>query len=640
MRRLGLFGRVVMGALYWLPEMADWRGRLRGLTAGAGRQWDEAVALANARLDFVKTNALDEIVRRVFGVDVPPDAIGEPVRLAILGSCTFAHLHAGLRVAALRRGLHVTIYENDYGQYWQELSDPSSALHAFKPNVVLLALDAHHLAAGISAGTSAAEAAAVLQDTLSRIRACWDMTHAAFGCQIIQQIPLLVHPALLGNNEQRLPGSRAAFIAALSAALRGSADAENVDLLALDARAAIDGLHAWHDPELWHRAKQEISPAASPMYGELVMRLVAAKQGRSYKCLVLDLDNTLWGGVVGDDGLEGLVLGQGSALGEAFIAFQDYARELTRRGVILAVCSKNDETNALEPFDRHPEMLLRRGDIASFVANWSDKAANIRAIAQELNIGLDSMVFVDDNPFERALVRQELPMVAVPEVSDDPTLFAQTLADAGYFEGLAVTDDDRARSAQYQGNKAREALRTTATDLPSYLRSLEMRLIWRRFDQIGLQRTVQLINKTNQFNLTTRRYTEDDVLTIMRDPRAFGLQLRLLDRFGDNGIIAILIGRMLDDADLLIDIWLMSCRVLGRQVEPTSLNLIVEQARLLGAHRLIGDYIPTRKNGMVRDHYPKLGFVTAGETGEGGSRFVLNLDGFNLADTFIDVKEG
>ena len=629
-----------MTALYWLPESPDWRSRLRGLAAGVERPWDEAVALANARLDFVKTNALDEIARRVFGAGVPAEVTGKPVRLAILGSCTFAHLHAGLRVAALRRGLHATIYENDYGQYWQELSDPSSELHAFKPNVVLLALDAHHLAAGVSAGLSAEEATAALQETMARIRACWGMIRAAFGCQIIQQVPLPVHPALLGNNEQRLPGSLAAFIAALSAELRRSADAENVDLLALDARAAIDGLRAWHDPALWHRAKQDISPAASPMYGELVMRMVAAKQGRSYKCLVLDLDNTLWGGVVGDDGLEGLVLGQGSALGEAFIAFQDYARELTRRGIILAVCSKNDEANALEPFDRHPDMLLRRGDIASFVANWSDKAANIRAIAQELNIGLDSLVFVDDNPFERTLVRQELPMVAVPEVSDDPTLFVQTLADAGYFEGLAVTEDDRARSGQYQGNKAREALRASATDLPSYLRSLEMRLIWRPFDQIGLQRTVQLINKTNQFNLTTRRYTEDDVLAIMGDPRAFGLQLRLLDRFGDNGIIAILIGRMLDEADLLIDTWLMSCRVLGRQVEPTSLNLIAEQAKALGARRLVGDYIPTKKNGMVRDHYPKLGFVAAGESGEGGSRFVLDLGGFTPAETFIDVKEG
>jgi FkbH-like protein len=445
---------------------------------------------------------------------------------------------------------------------------------------------------------------------------------------------------LLGGNEHRLPGSKAAFIARLGAALRPMADAAGVDLLALDERAARDGLTAWHDAGLWHRAKQEISPTAAPMYGDLVGRIIAARLGRSFKCLVLDLDNTLWGGVIGDDGLEGIVLGQGSAMGEAFVAFQDYCRELSRRGVILAVCSKNDAANALEAFDKHPEMVLRRGDIACFVANWSDKASNLRAIAEQLNIGLDSLVFVDDNPFERSLVRQELPMVAVPEIGDDPVSYAQTIADAGYFEALAITEEDRERSGQYQGNLMRESLRSTATDLPSYLRGLEMRLAWRGFDAVGLSRIVQLINKTNQFNLTTRRTTEDDVLGVMRDSRAFGLQLRLIDRFGDNGIIAIVIGRMRDGDDLVIDTWLMSCRVLGRQVEPTTLNLVAAQARRLGARRLVGEYVPTKKNAMVRDHYERLGFTIVETAEDGASRAVLGLVGFTPAETFIDVREG
>ncbi|MGH7210439.1 MAG: HAD-IIIC family phosphatase, partial [Acetobacteraceae bacterium] len=332
-------------------------------------------------------------------------------------------------------------------------------------------------------------------------------------------------------------------------------------------------------------------------------------------------------------------IGQGSPLGEAYVAFQDYCRELSRRGVIVAVCSKNDETNALEPFDNHPEMVLKRADIACFVANWSDKATNIRRIAHELNIGLDSLVFVDDNPFERDLVRRELPMVAVPEVGDDPTGYARTIADAGYFEALSVTEEDRERTTQYQGNRARDALKSTATDLDSYLRGLGMRLIWRRFDRMGLQRIVQLINKSNQFNLTTRRYTDEDVLAVMDDPAAFGLQLRLTDRFGDNGIIAIVIGR-LREHDIEIDTWLMSCRVLGRQVEPTTLNLIAEQARHLGARRLLGEYIPTKKNAMVKDHYARLGFTVAGTTGQGGSRAILDLAAFIPAQTFIHVTEG
>ena len=629
-----------MTSLYWLPGMEDWRARLHALPSEPERAWAAAVALANTRLDFIRTNALDETLRRCLGAAAPAGLATRPVRLALLGAGTLAHLHAGIRVGGLRRGIHIATHEGDYGQYWQDIADVGSALHDYAPDTVLLSLDGHHLAAGLNAAMTEGDADAALRDVTARIRDCWRMLRAAFGCQIIHQMPLPVHPAVLGNNEHRLAGSRQAFLARLCVELRLMADADGVDLLALDSRAAIDGVKAWHDPGLWHRAKQEVSPAASPMYGELVARLIAARQGRSYKCLVLDLDNTLWGGVVGDDGLDGLVLGQGSALGEAFAGFQDYARELSRRGVILAVCSKNDEANAMEPFERHPEMVLRSADIACFVANWSDKAANIRTIARDLNIGLDALVFIDDNPFERALVRQELPMVAVPEIADDPAGFARTLADAGYFEALRITDDDRARGAQYQGNRQREALKASGTDLPSYLRGLDMRLAWRRFDAIGLQRIVQLINKTNQFNLTTRRYTDQDVLAVMRDDRAFGLQLRLLDRFGDNGIIAVLIGRMDDDCGLLIDTWLMSCRVLGRQVEPASLNLIAEQARQLGASRLIGDYEPTTKNGMVADHYEKLGFTPVRVDSTGASRSTLDLGGFVPAETFIEVREG
>ena len=628
-----------MTSLYWLPEVPDWRERLRAFGKGDTASWDDAVALANARLDFIRTNALDQTVAGIFGGTPPKELATKPIRLALLGSSTMAHLHAAIRVAGLRRGLWIEIYENDYGQYWQELTDPASALHRFEPTAVLLALDAHHLSAGIRAGLGAADADHLFGQTSGRIRECWRLAREAFHCPVIQQTPLPLHPSSLGSNEHRLPGSRQAFIARLNHDLRIFADEDGVDVLAIDTRAALDGLKAWHDPALWHRAKQEISPAAAPIYGELIARLLAAKQGRSSKCLVLDLDNTVWGGVIGDDGLAGLVLGQGSALGEAFVAFQDYARELSRRGVILAVCSKNDEANALEPFEQHPEMILKRGDIASFVANWSDKASNIRTIAAELNIGLDSLVFVDDNPFERSLVRRELPMVAVPEVSDDPATFAQTLADAGYFEAVAITEEDRVRTEQYQGNRQREQLKASATDLESYLHSLEMQLLWRSFDEIGLQRTVQLINKTNQFNLTTRRYTEEDVVAVMSDPRAFGLQLRLLDRFGDNGIIAIVIGKMQGDDDLLIDTWLMSCRVLGRQVEPTTLNLVADAAKRLGARRLIGEYLPTKKNGMVKDHYQKLGFSLVEQDEDGRSRSVLDLATFVPASTFIEVKQ-
>jgi FkbH-like protein len=625
--------------LHWLPTIQDWRQRLRALGGDPASAWDGAVGLANARLNFVLTNGLDEAVRRV--LPAGPGALAtKKVRLAVLGSSTLTHLLPAIRVAGLRRGIWIDTYENDYGQYLQELSETGSALHEFQPTAILLALDAYHMTAGVTAGMDAGSAEAALEEMKGRIAEAWRLARDAFRCPVIQQAILPVHLPLLGNNEHRVPGSRAWFVTRLNQAIRVMAEPEGVDILAVDDRAARDGIGKWHDPALWHRSKQEVTPTAGPLYGDLVGRWLAAKQGRSFKCLVMDLDNTLWGGVIGDDGLEGIALGQGSPLGEAYTAFQDYARELSRRGVILAVCSKNDEANALEPFEKHPDMVLKRGDIASFVANWQNKADNIRAIAQELNIGLDALCFIDDNPFERNLVRRELPMVAVPEVSDDPTGYPLALADGGYFEGLAVTDDDRERTSQYQGNKAREALRAAVTDLPSYLRGLEMQLIWKHFDRIGLQRIVQLINKSNQFNLTTRRYTDEDVVAVMADPDAFGLQLRLTDRFGDNGIIAIIIGRLTADKDLYIDTWLMSCRVLGRQVEPTTLNLIAQEARKLGAKRLIGEYIPTKKNGMVKDHYARLGFAVMEASEAGGNRNVLDLAGFTPSETFIHVTEG
>jgi FkbH-like protein len=628
--------------LYWLPAAEAWPERIKKLdrTEDKTAAWNELVALANTRMDFIRTGRLDRTLQRLFTDAPPPGLATKPVRLAVLGSSTITQLHPALRVAALRRGIWLKTYECDYGQYLQELTDSESDLHKFKPTAILFALDAYHVMRGIDPAADQAQSKAAIDEIIAHFKECWRLAKQAFKCTIIQQTVLPVFPALLGNNEHRLPGSRQRVALVVNEMLRELADEAGIELLGLDTAVVQDGINRWHDPVLWHRAKQEVSPAATPLYGDLVARLLAAKQGRSAKCLVLDLDNTLWGGVIGDDGLEGIVLGQGSAAGEAFVAFQTYARDLAKRGIILAVCSKNDEANALSPFEQHPDMLLKRADIASFVANWQDKAQNIRAIAQQLNIGLDSLVFVDDNPFERNLVRSELPMVMVPEVPDDPALFAHCVIDAGYFEGLAITDEDRERTKLYQANVARDTLQAQSADLPTYLRGLQMDLLWRRFDKIGLQRTVQLVNKTNQFNLTTQRYTEEDVLALMQDPKGFGLQLRLLDRFGDNGIIAIVIGRMIDDITLYMDTWLMSCRVLGRQVEEATLRVIAGEAKKLGAKRIIGEYRPTAKNGMVKEHYAKLGFSPLDADKDGNKRDVLDLESFTLPEVIMTIREG
>ena len=629
-----------MPDLLWLPPVPDtWRADVKTLRDidDAETFWLTVRVLARYRLDFVKTGMLDSMVKTV-NAQGKLGHPSKPVRLAILSSCTTTHLQASIRVAGFRRGIEFEIYETNFGQYWQELADSSSPLHAFKPNVILMALDARHVAAGANVANS--NVAVDLDSIEQQIKTCWTLARESFNCPVIQQTFLNPFSRLIGNNEHRLAGSPSSFISELNRRLPALADSEGVDLLDVAGMAAQDGMSAWYDEILWHRSKQEIALPAAPFFGDLFARLWAAKQGKSSKCLVLDLDNTLWGGVIGDDGMDGIVIGQGSALGEGFVNFQKYAQDLAKRGVILAVCSKNDEANALEPFEKHPEMVLKTNEIACFVANWTDKASNLKHIAAQLNIGLDSLVFVDDNPFERNLVRQELPMVEVPEVGDDPAHYAHIVASAGYFESPTITDEDRVRSVQYQENNQREAFKASATDLPSYLRSLQMELEWRPFDEVGLARVVQLINKTNQFNLTTRRYVEEDVLAFMSDPRAFGLQLRLVDRFGDNGIISIIIGKMENDEDLHVDTWLMSCRVLGRQVEPATLNLVVEQAKILGAQRIVGTYLPTKKNGMVKDHYRKLGFERLDEADDGANRNVLELDRFTPADTFIEIKQG
>jgi FkbH-like protein len=444
---------------------------------------------------------------------------------------------------------------------------------------------------------------------------------------------------ILGNNEHRYLQSPLTMVNKLNESLRTLADEKGTHVLAVDTLAARDGITEWHDEGLWHRSKQDIHPRVLHVYGDEVGRLLAAIRGRSYKCLVLDLDNTLWGGVIGDDGLAGIAIGQGSATGEAHLAFQRYALELSRRGVLLAVCSKNDEANALEAFDRHPEMLLRRKHISCFVANWDDKASNLRQIARRLNIGTDSLVLADDNPFERNLVRQELPEVAVPELPEDPAGFAACLAAAGYFEALSITNEDQERVNQYRANTEREQLRESTTDMAGFLQSLRMELHCGPFDPIGLQRIVQLINKTNQFNLLTRRYTDTEVQAVMADPAALHLQFRLQDRFGDNGVIAIVIGKLDAERKLVIDTWLMSCRVLGRQVEAATLNVVAKRASAMGATALIGSFRPTPKNAMVRDHYPKLGFDELRQQ-DGETRWVLPLDRFRAAPVSMTIIEG
>jgi FkbH-like protein len=385
---------------------------------------------------------------------------------------------------------------------------------------------------------------------------------------------------------------------------------DGVLLMDVVGPSSRDGLDVWFDVVRWLQAKMEIAPQAAALYGDLVARILAAARGRSKKCLVLDLDSTLWGGVIGDDGVEGIVLGQGSGVGEAHLALQRYAKALRERGIVLAVCSKNDPKIAESAFRDHPEMVLKLSDFAAFVANWNDKPANLRSIANQLNLGLDSLVFVDDNPVERALVRTCLPMVAVPELPLDAAGYVRSIADAGYFEAISFTPEDRLRADQYAARKELASLRTAAAGIDGFLQQLNMVVDYGPVTSVNIARVAQLINKTNQFNTMTIRMTPAEVARLACDPNAILLQFRLIDKLGDNGIVSVMIVTVdAEEVDVLhITNWVMSCRVFGRQLEEEAINVLVELARTRGARLVRATYAPTEKNAVIKDLFPRLGF--------------------------------
>jgi FkbH-like protein len=398
------------------------------------------------------------------------------------------------------------------------------------------------------------------------------------------------------------------------------------------------GLEDWHSPTQWNMAKLPFSSTYVPLYAEHLSRMIAALRGKSRRCLILDLDNTLWGGTIGDDGLDGIQLAQGDPTGEAFQSVQRFALELRMRGIILAVSSKNYDEVARAPFRKHPDMLLREEHIAIFQANWNDKAANIKAISEELSLGLDAMVLLDDNPVERGLVRRLLPQVAVPELPADPALYVRTLSAAGYFESVTFSHEDAKRPTFYQDNARRVTLQKQIGDVESYLTSLRMVITFQPFDEAGRARITQLINKSNQFNLTTRRYTEVEVAALERDPNCFTMQVRLADTFGDNGMISVVICKLAGANAWEIDTWLMSCRVLGRRVENAVLQELLTHSEQRGIRKLIGRYIPTQRNQLVEAHYKELGFTSAGEEADRSTMWEMDVANAQVAGAPMEVR--
>ncbi|WP_421681666.1 HAD-IIIC family phosphatase [Stutzerimonas urumqiensis] len=637
-----------MEQLLWLPPhpgLGEALSDAKRITDPAERL-ARALTLASYRRDFTQTARIDRLATEGLGEPAQAAALGlTSLRVAVLSSHTIDHLLPAVRVAGLGRRLALSLYVAPYGLYRQALLSDDRALADFAPQVVVLALDARDAPLQLPLDASEAEVVAAIDGRVGELRQLWRRARERHAAQVIQQTLVPVDPPLFGSFEAHVPASPFALTQRLNDAIRQAAAADGVLLLDLAWHAAQGSYGAGlADPVRWHQAKQLVSPELAPLYGDHLARILAAGVGLSRKCLVLDLDNTLWGGVVGDDGVDGIRLGQGSATGEAFLAFQRYAALLARRGIILAVCSKNDLAVAEAAFG-HPEMAIARADIAAFVANWDDKAGNLRRIAAMLDIGLDALVFVDDNPAERDIVRRELPQVAVPELPDDVADYPARVAAAGYFEAVSFTADDLGRGRSYAANAERKAALSQATDMEGYLRGLEMRLEISRIGEAERARATQLINKTNQFNLTTRRYSEAEVERLANAPGSLALALRLKDKFGDNGLIGVLLARpdpALEPGEVLIDSWLMSCRVLGRQVEDAALDVLARAARAAGYSALVGEYRPTARNGMVAEHYPRLGFeqrpALAGATAD-ATFWRYRLDTHQPTSHFIEVKD-
>lgn len=615
--------------LSWLPEVeANFSRSVSTATTGF-----ELLQLAKFSLD---ENQLRKLSNRLLYLQSNKYSLVPlvSVNIGLVSNATTKLIASALIGSALRYGISLTIEQAEYNQVAQTAFSTDTIFTEKSLSAILVAIDYRGLPLTPSPGNRVA-ADKNIQDCLAYVKSVIQSLSTNTGAQIILQNIAPPVDMLFGSYEGRLPGTLSWLIARLNSEL-DCLISDDIVILDVAGLASNIGLTNWHDPTLWNIGKLPFSHRYAPIYADHLCRILAAKLGKSRRCLILDLDNTLWGGVIGDDGLNGILIGNGDPTAEAHLHVQRVALDLRDRGIVLAVSSKNEDATARIPFLEHPDMLLREHHIAVFQANWSDKASNIIAISEILSLGLESMVFLDDNPAERMLVRKELPEVAVPELPEDPSLFVRTLIAAGYFEAIAFSEEDQKRASFYQDNIKRVKILNQSSDMVTYLKSLEMEMISTPFDATGRSRIVQLISKSNQFNLTTKRYSEVEVKDFEEDINFYSRQIRLTDALGDNGMIGVIICKK-NDATWEIDTWLMSCRVLGRRVEEAVLLDIVSNAKKSGALKLIGAYYPTARNALVKNHYSKLGFTKI-SCDERSETWALDLAQYNSPELPISFK--
>lgn len=554
------------------------------------------------------------------------------IKVALVGDTATQFLATAIRGEGVERGYDIDIFEAEYNQVERQILDPTSDLHQFGAQYTVIFQSTHKLLEHFSL-LPASEWNKVAEDRLSLIREIC----GSVGGKIIYFNYPEIDDSVFGSYSSKTSASFLYQIRKLNYELMNlSQEYPNLficDIASLQNKYGRDWMF---DSSVYVSTEMVLSIDALPYVASRTMDIICAVQGKFKKCLILDLDNTLWGGVVGDDGWEHIQIGHGLGIGKAFTEFQEWIKKLKNRGIIICICSKNDEDKAKEPFEKNPEMVLRLDDISVFVANWDNKADNIRTIQSILNIGFDSMVFLDDNPFERNMVRENVPGILVPELPEDPGDYLEYLYSLNLFETASYSSLDKDRTKQYQVEAQRVTASKAFANEADFLKSLNMVSEVAGFNSFNTPRVAQLSQRSNQFNLRTVRFTEDEIEAMGKSDKYACFSFTLEDKFGDNGLICVIILEKQDSTTLFVNTWFMSCRVLKRGMEHFTLNTIVEYARENGFSRIVGEYLPTLKNKMVEEHFPGLGFRPV----EGASTAMYELDvaGYQEKECYIVIK--
>ncbi len=557
-------------------------------------------------------------------------------KIAILGGSTTNEVADQLGLFLLNYGIEAEFYQSEYGQYWQDAMFGTPELDEFRPDVIYIHTNWRNVEHFPTTADTPAQVDELLEAEYTRFETMWQALAQKFGCPVIQNNFDRPNYRLMGNRDVWDVRGRTNFLSRLNQKFYAYACAhEDFYINDLDYLASDYGLTAWGDAFFWHMYKYAMCLDAIPSLANSLANIIKSLYGRNKKALVLDLDNTLWGGVVGDDGVDGIAVGPEVPEGQVYAEFQSYCKALKSIGVVLAVDSKNDEENALAGLN-HPDGVLRPDDFVAIKANWDPKDQNLKAIADELNLGADSFVFADDNPAERAIVAAQVPGVETP-VLDGAENYIKTLDHGGYFEVTTLSGEDLKKTELYHANAQRRRAQAAFADYGAYLDSLEMTATIRGFEPLYIQRIAQLTNKSNQFNLTTLRCSEDDIRGMAENPAWLCLYGKLVDKFGDNGVVTVVAGQS-ERETLHLRLWLMSCRVLKRGMEDAMMDAVVADAAARGLKTIRGYYYPTAKNGMVKEFYAGMGFAKVDEDADGNTTWELSVEGYTPRHPHMQIQ--